>query len=441
MLKYIGLKRERMLNMTSPFSKFYNKTREQRLALLLELNLIDKTDYNQLISGLHLPNDIADNMIENQLATYDLPYGLAVNFLIDGVDYAIPMAVEEPSVVAAASNAAKIIKKNGGFTTQTDERLMTGQIAFEKNQLNFDDVKEVVSDHKENILNIANAAHPSMLKRGGGAKDAYVRHVEDDETRNFIVIHLSVDTKEAMGANSINTMLEAVTPYLEDLIGQKSLMSILSNLTTNSLSTAKVSIKPSDLATGDHSGEDIRDQIVLANDFAKADPYRATTHNKGVMNGIDAVVMASGNDWRAIAAGAHAYASRSGKYRSMTEWVVGDNGNLEGSLTLPMPVGTVGGSIKLHPMAKMTHKILGNPDAKTLEGIILSVGLAQNLGAIKALVSDGIQKGHMSLQARTLAVLAGATSDQVENVVEQLLNAEHLNSETAQEIVNNLNKV
>ena len=417
--------------------KFYDKTPAERITALHAAGLLNEEATVQLHEGLSLPQEIADNMIENQLSTYDLPYGVALNFLIDGKDYAVPMAIEEPSVIAAASAGAKIIAKAGGFRTTIQKRVMIGQVAL-KNILDSDAAEQLILSHRDEILEAANAAHPSIVKRGGGARRISVRYlaaVPDEGIPAFLVVHLHVETLEAMGANIINTMMEGVIPYLERLTGGEALMGILTNYATDCLATAECRIPSSLLGRGSLSGDEVRDRLIEAYQFAYVDPYRAVTNNKGIMNGIDAIVLASGNDWRAISAGAHAYASRSGQYRSLTTWKKSENGDLLGSLTLPLPIGAVGGSINFHPAAKMTKEILGYRSASELESIIASVGLAQNFSAIKALVTEGIQKGHMGLHSRSLAISAGAVGDEIEQLSQLLKGEKNMNLATAQSLL------
>jgi len=422
--------------------KFYKKSLPEKITTLFEAGIISEDEYHVLLNKeLDLPSDLGEHMIENYIGNYSLPLGTALNFVIDEKDIVVPMAIEEPSVIAAASFAAKIISKNGGFTTKVEKREMIGQVAL-KNVNNIEQAKRQLLEHKENILERANAAHPSIVKRGGGARDIEIRYIganAEEKTSEFLVVHVHVDAQEAMGANMINTMMEGIAPYLEKLSEGTALMRILSNYSTECLATASCKISPNDLKTLQMAGEKIRDRIIEASKFAWVDPYRAVTNNKGIMNGIDAVVIATGNDWRAVEAGAHAYASNSGQYRSLTKWRKDSEGNLVGTITLPLPVGTVGGSIGFHPGAALAHNILENPTAKQLEGIIASVGLAQNFAAIRALVTEGIQKGHMGLQARSLAISAGAKNEQIEQVAEALKQEKNMNLETAKRILKDLN--
>jgi len=427
---------------TQFLQKFYQKTRLDRIDALRLAEAISDEDANLLKEGLTIPNDIANNMIENQIAKYELPLGAAMNFLIDGKEYVVPMAIEEPSVLAAASSAAKLIKQAGGFTTRVTERTMIGQVAL-IDVPNLELAEKTLLEHKDEILQKANDSKPSIVKRGGGAKDVVVRILPADEaleTPAFLVVHLHIHTLEAMGANIIDTMVEAIKPYVEELTGGKSLMGILSNYNTECLATAECRIPVELLAKGEFSGEEVRDRIIAANQLALVDPYRAATHNKGIMNGIDAVVIATGNDWRAIEAGCHAYAARSGQYRSLTSWTKGENGELVGRLTVPLAIGTVGGQISIHPGAQFNKRLLGNIPAKELESVIVSVGLGQNFSAIKALVTEGIQKGHMALHARSLAISVGAVGSEIHEVSERLRQHQHMDLKTAEQILLELRK-
>jgi hydroxymethylglutaryl-CoA reductase len=423
-------------------NKFYEKTRVERIEELVLNQFISKDDAVLLKDGLRLPAEIADHMIENQLTTYELPLGAAVNFFIDQKEYVVPMAIEEPSVLAAASSAAKMIKRAGGFQTTVQHRTMIGQVAL----TGIPDIayaQKIVMKHRSTILQKANEAHPSIVKRGGGAKEIVVRPIAADQalkTPSFLVIHLHIETLEAMGANIIDTMVEAIKPLLEEITNGTALMGILSNYATECLATASCHIPVSLLKKGNYSGEDVRDRIIEACQFAIADPYRAVTHNKGIMNGIDAVVLATGNDWRAIEAGAHAYAARSGQYRSLSTWSKAENGDLIGSLTVPLPIGMVGGSIHIHPAAQFSKRLLGCQNAKELESIIASVGLGQNFSALKALVTEGIQKGHMSLQAKSLAISAGARGEDIIYVTDQLKQRKNMDLANAKDILSQIQK-
>ncbi|MCA9766511.1 MAG: hydroxymethylglutaryl-CoA reductase, degradative [Carnobacterium sp.] len=420
----------------SHFSEFYKKTKVERIKALLDAKVIQIEDALLLFENPALSDQLADNMIENQLTQYSLPLGIALHFLIDNQTYQVPMVTEEPSVIAAASSAAKVIAQAGGFKTHLSERKMIGQVAL-KDVPNLAFALEELASHKAAILEKANDAHPSIVKRGGGADKVEFRTIPATEhSPTFLVVHVHVNVLEAMGANIVNTMMEAIASFIENLTHGKVLMSILSNYATECLATATCQIPLSLLKRGEYSGEEVRDALIEASQFAYADPYRATTHNKGIMNGIDATVLATGNDWRAIEAGAHAYAAKSGQYRSLSVWEKADNGDLKGSLTLPLPIGFVGGSIGIHPTAQFSQRLLSIKSAKELESVIVSVGLAQNFAALRALVTEGIQKGHMGLQAKSLAISAGASGNEIEHVATELKKQAHMNLETAVSLLN-----
>jgi hydroxymethylglutaryl-CoA reductase len=422
---------------SSRFPKFYKKTMDQRLTMLADYADLTKEELAALSSQGALTLEQADKMVENAIGIYSLPLGLGLNFLINGREYAIPMAVEEPSVIAAVSSMAKLIREAGGFQTVASERRMIGQIQV-VNVPNFDQATSELMKHQTDLIQKANNAHPSLQKRGGGALEIAVRLLNQEPNAVFppmLVVHLMVNTQEAMGANMVNTMVEAIAPTVTKLTGGEVHLRILSNFVDECVATARCVIPPHLLATDEYSGEEVRDRLISAYQFAASDIYRAVTHNKGVMNGVDPVVIASGNDWRAVEAAAHAYASRNGHYGSMTNWFVDDAGNLCGELTLPMPVGTVGGSIRVHPIAKLTQKISGIQSARELSQLIVAVGLAQNLGAIKALATDGIQKGHMALQARSHAMVAGATGTLIDIIAEQLVVSGEINSSKAEALL------
>ena len=377
-----------------------------------------------------MPLSLANEMVENVLGTLALPFGIAPGFQIDDQEIQVPMVTEEPSVIAAASYAAGLIKRSGGFQTQVHKRQMIGQVAL-YDVSNKEKASQAITEAKEELLQLANQAYPSIVKRGGGARDLWTE-VKGD----FLICYLSVDPKEAMGANMLNTMLEALVDPLEELSGGQGLMAILSNLATDALVTARCHIDYRFLSRDPKEAAEIAQKIALASQLAAVDPYRAATHNKGIFNGIDAVVLATGNDWRAIEAGGHTYASRSGQALGLSNWMDHPEQQvLEGQLTLPMPIATKGGSIGLNPSVQVAHELLGNPDAQTLARIIVSVGLAQNFAALKALVSTGIQHGHMKLQAKSLALLAGATPSEVAPVVQALLEDKPFNLEKAQAVL------
>ena len=423
----------------NPFYKFYQKSLEERKETLLNHPSLSNEAKERLRNDLSLPESVAGQMVENQIEIYGLPYGIVPEIIVNGKSYIVPMVTEEPSVIAAASYASKLINLAGGTTTIQEKREMIGEIAIVKSPLTLEVVKDKLDEQKEALFTIANNAHPSIVKRGGGIRDIWVEEKSSDKER-FYIFYVSVDTQEAMGANMLNTILESLVSPLEAMTKGESIMAILSNLATNSVVTAKCVLSPRILDTKTTKGEEVVDRIVLASEFSKADPYRATTHNKGIMNGIDSVVIATGNDWRAIEAGAHAYASLSGQYQPLTNWTKDETGNLVGTITLPLPVGTVGGSISIHPGAQFAHELFGHPSAVELAGIIASIGLAQNLAAVRALVTDGIQKGHMRLQAKSLGLAVGASQEELPHLMNLLAKAPHLNQETAKSLLEELRK-
>lgn len=423
----------------NPFNKFYQKSLEERKETLLKHPSLSNETKERLKNGLSLPESVAGQMVENQIEIYGLPYGIVPEIIVNAKSYIVPMVTEEPSVIAAASYASKLINLAGGTTTIQEKREMIGEIAIVKSPLTLEEVKTKLEQQRESLFTFANNAHPSIVKRGGGIRNLWVEEKSTDKER-FYIFYVSVDTKEAMGANMLNTILESLVSPIEAMTAGESIMAILSNLATNSVVTAKCVLSPRILDTKTTKGEEVRDRIVLASEFSKADPYRATTHNKGIMNGIDSVVIATGNDWRAIESGAHAFASLSGKYQPLTNWTKDETGNLVGTITLPLPVGTVGGSISIHPGAQFAHELLGHPSAIELAGIIASIGLAQNLAAVRALVTDGIQKGHMRLQAKSLGLAVGATQEELPHLMNLLAKAPHLNQETAKALLEELRK-
>ncbi|MBM7643121.1 hydroxymethylglutaryl-CoA reductase, degradative [Streptococcus loxodontisalivarius] len=411
---------------------FSKKTPHERLEHLTSNALLSHEDKEILNSkGLELAT--ANQMAENVLSTLSLPFALAPDFQVNGKDYQLPMVTEEPSVVAAASYAAKLIKRSGGFKTEIHNRLMIGQVAL------FDvadkaTASQAILNQKADLLDLANQAHPSILKRGGGSRDLWF-----EEKSDFLIVYLSVDTQEAMGANMVNTMMETLVPNLEELSGGQSLMAILSNYATESLVTATAAVDLRYLSRNKEEAQLFAKKMEMASQLAQVDPYRAATHNKGIFNGVDALVLATGNDWRAIEAGAHAYASRDDQYRGLSTWTYDkESQQIKGEITLPLPIATKGGSIGLNPTVQVAHDLLGNPSAKELAGLIAALGLAQNFAALKALTSTGIQAGHMKLQAKSLALLAGAKEDQVASLVSQLLKEKHMNLETAEKLLKKL---
>lgn len=402
----------------------------ERIEKLAQAGLLSEEGLQTLRDNETLPLSLANEMVENVLGTLALPFGLAPGFQIDGKEVQVPMVTEEPSVIVASSYAAGLIKRSGGFQTQVHKRQMIGQVAL-YDVSNKEKAIQAITGAKEDLLQLANQAYPSIVKRGGGARNLWI-----EEKGDFLICYLSVDPKEAMGANMLNTMLEALVDPLEDLSGGQGLMAILSNLATDALVTARCKIDYRFLSRDPKEAAEIAQKMALASQLAAVDPYRAATHNKGIFNGIDAVVLATGNDWRAIEAGGHTYASLTGQAQGLSSWIHHPEQQvLEGQLTLPMPIATKGGSIGLNPSVQVAHELLGNPDAQTLARIIVSVGLAQNFAALKALVSTGIQHGHMKLQAKSLALLAGATPSEVAPVVQALLEDRPFNLEKAQAVL------
>ena len=415
---------------------FSKKSYQERLEQLKAQALLSPERQESLEQDEQMSVTVADQLSENVVGTFSLPYSLVPEVLVNGQEYTVPYVTEEPSVVAAASYASKIIKRAGGFTAQVHERQMIGQVALYQVD-DLDLAQEKIASKKAKLLELANQAYPSIVKRGGGARDLHVEQIKGET--DFLVVYLHVDTQEAMGANMLNTMLEALKPVLEELSQGQSLMGILSNYATDSLVTASCRIAFRYLSRQKDQGREIAEKITLASQFAQADPYRAATHNKGIFNGVDAILIATGNDWRAIEAGAHAFASRDGHYQGLSQWTLDlEREELVGEMTLPMPVATKGGSIGLNPRVALSHELLGNSSAKELAQIIVSIGLAQNFAALKALVSTGIQQGHMKLQAKSLALLAGASESEVAPLVERLIADKTFNLETGQRYLENL---
>jgi hydroxymethylglutaryl-CoA reductase len=403
------------------FSGFYKMAVDQRIDTLVELGLLGRKDAQALKSGRPLLDAArANRMIENVIGVFGLPLGIATNFVINGREYLVPMVVEEPSVVAGVSGAAKLARASGGFEATASESLLAGQVQV-VSLPNVEAACEALEAAGNELVDRANALHPNMVKRGGGARSIEVHRHTLPGGDEMIAVHLLVDTCDAMGANLVNTMCEGIAADIEKLTDGKVHLRILSNLADRSLVDARVSIAVDRLKTGDFSGEAVRDGIILANDFAVVDRYRATTHNKGIMNGVDAVAIATGNDWRAIEAAAHAYAAADGQYRALTRWRKGADGALEGSITLPLKVGTVGGSPGSNPGVHVALGILGVQKAEELAMVMASVGLAQNLAALRALATHGIQRGHMRLHARSVAASAGVPDHLFDKVVGRLI--------------------
>ncbi|MEM7216838.1 MAG: hydroxymethylglutaryl-CoA reductase, degradative [Pseudomonadota bacterium] len=413
----------------------------ERIMALHQRQLLTDQDLELLQTGDHtLRLPVADKMIENVVGVMGLPLGVGLNFLINGKDYVVPLCVEEPSIVAGLSGAARTARLGGGYTATTTEPILIGQVQA----VNIDDPEgamQALRDAEDDIVNLANSLHPKMVARGGGARSIEVfHHVAPEDGRDMVVLHLLVDTRDAMGANLVNGMCEGIASMVESITGGKVFLRILSNLTDRSLVRASVRIPVQNLAGKGYSGEQVRDGIVLANDLAVVDPYRAATHNKGIMNGIDAVALATGNDWRAIEAAAHAYAARTGRYQALTRWFVGDEGELVGEIDIPLKVGTVGGSLETNPTVRINHRLLGSPNATELAGVMGTVGLAQNFAALRALSTDGIQQNHMTLHARSVASTAGVPENLFESVVEALIESGDIKVWKARELVDQMTR-
>tara|TARA_A100001234_G_scaffold40577_1_gene32820 strand:- start:22000 stop:23349 length:1350 start_codon:yes stop_codon:yes gene_type:complete len=398
---------------------FHRLTPNERREKLAEVAGLTKEHVDAWESGI-LEMGIADRMIENVVGTYSLPIGVATNFVIDDKHYAIPFVVEEASVVAAASNMAKRCLKNGGFRSKNDDPVMIGQIQVVGME-NVDDGRSSVLSSKDEIIKICNEVDPILVKFGGGCKDIEARPIKTD-SGDMLIVHILVDCRDAMGANAVNTMAETVAPKIEELTGGTVILRIISNLAVHRLARISATFTPeemSDNGKDPQQGSEVINGVIQAYHFAAADPFRATTHNKGIMNAISSVAIACGQDWRAIESGAHAYAAFGNKnstYGSMTEWSMDEEGNLIGSIELPMAVGLVGGAIRIHPGAKANVALLGVETADELGKVMASAGLAQNLGALRALATVGIQAGHMKLHLQNMAAAAGADDDEIEQV-------------------------
>jgi len=417
------------MGMTSRIKGFYLLSVEERIKLIAEKSKLTNEEVEALNSGISL--ELADAMVENVIGHISIPLGVAANFKVNGKEVFIPMATEEPSVIAAASNAARAAYELGGIFTSSSGTVMRGQIQV----LNIDDphaARAKIFEHKDEIIEHCNAKDPTLVKLGGGVKDVEV-HLIDTAKETMVVVHLIVDTKDAMGANAVNTMAESVSPLIERITNGRVVLRIISNLADKRIVRAR-----GEFSTEMLGGIEIAKNIVSAYEFADSDPYRAATHNKGVMNGITAAVLASGNDTRAVEAGAHAYAARSGRYRSLTTWELNKAGNLVGTLELPLAVGIVGGATKTHPVAKAALKIMDVQSAEELASYIAAVGLVENLASLRALSAEGIQSGHMRLHAKNLAVMAGATGDIIDRVVQQAVGEKDFRYDRVLEITNSL---
>ncbi len=428
-------KKTDFLMTNSRISGFYNLSLEERRARLADAAQKAPEDFAPFLSG-GLSAEAADHMIENVVGMYSLPLGVGLNFMVNGRDVLVPFVVEEPSIVAGASFMAKLARAGGGFTATASEPRMIGQIQL-INLPNLEEARLKLYEHKAELLEMADAIDPVLKKFGGGARDLEVRTIENSAIGAFLVVHLIYDVRDAMGANAVNTACEKLAPRIEAITGGKVHLRILSNLADRRIARARCTIPVSELTVGFEAfkGETVRDGIIAAWAFAAADPYRAATHNKGIMNGVDAVVVATGNDWRAIEAGAHAYAARSGRYTSLSTWGKDGNGNLVGALEMPMAVGVVGGATKVHPAAQAAVRLMGVKTASELAEIIVSVGLAQNLAALRALATEGIQRGHMSLHARQVAIAAGASGELIEKIAARMVAEKTVRIDRAEELL------
>jgi hydroxymethylglutaryl-CoA reductase len=416
------------MSKSSLTSGFYKLSPEERLKYVKEFAGLTNEEVILLQNTGSLPLDMADRMIENVVGAIPIPLGIAVNFLINNHDYLIPMAIEEPSVVAAASYAAKMVRDGGGFHTSSTLPIMIGQIQA----VGIKDphaARMRVLQAKEEILKKANDQDPVLVSAGGGARDLEAKIIGTTQGP-MLITELQVDCRDAMGANAVNTMAEAVAPMIERITGGRVYLRIISNLATKRLARAWCIVPKKAIG-----GEEIVDGIVNASAFAAADPYRAATHNKGILNGIIAVILATCNDHRAIEAGAHAYAARNGHYTTLSTWEKNENGDLVGSIELPMAVGLIGGAVRTHPIAKIAIKILGVKTANEFAEVLAAVGLAQNLGALRALTHEGIQRGHMALHARNIAVAAGATDELIDLVAEKMVAERKIRMDRAKELI------
>jgi hydroxymethylglutaryl-CoA reductase len=422
----------------SRISGFYKLSLEERISEIARQSDLSADECAALNGEAGLKAAQADHMVENVLGVYALPLGVALNFVVNGRDVIIPMAIEEPSVVAGASFMARLARSGGGFIADATPPEMIGQMQI----LEVSDLqtaRQAILAQRDQLLAEAMEIDPVLKRLGGGPRDLEVRLMPESPIGPFLVLHLIYDVRDAMGANAVNTAVERLAPRVEAITGGRVHLRILSNLADRRLARARCTIRLSELAVEGFSAEAVRDGIIAAWAFAAADPYRAATHNKGIMNGVDAVVLATGNDWRAIEAGAHAYAARNGKYTSLSEWGQDEQGNLVGSLEMPMAVGIVGGATRVHPGARAALKLMNITSASQLAEIIVSVGLAQNLAALRALATVGIQQGHMSLHARQVAIAAGAQGEQIEWLAQQLVAEKTVRIDRAEEILKTIN--
>ena len=419
----------------STLPNFRSLSPEERLAQVCKAAGLDASQHAQLAGPGALSLETANGMIENVIGTFQLPMAVAGYFQINGKDVIVPMVVEEPSIVAAASFMAKLARVGGGFHTSSTGPLMRAQVQV----VGISDphgARLAILQRKNELIGLANSRDKVLLGLGGGCRDIEVQVFPDTPCGPMIVAHLIVDVRDAMGANTVNTMAESVAERVEIITGGKVRLRILSNLADLRLARAYVRYSPDTLATKEYSGEEVIDGVIEAYLLAAIDPYRAATHNKGVMNGIDPVIVATGNDWRAVEAGAHAYAARSGRYSSLTIWEKAENGDLVGTIEMPMAVGLVGGATKTHPLARLALRIMDVDSAQELAEIAVAVGLAQNMGALRALATEGIQRGHMTLHARNIALGAGATGGDVDWLVQKMITSMDFRTDFAKEVLN-----
>jgi hydroxymethylglutaryl-CoA reductase len=417
-----------MIKRTSQLPGFYKVTVAERRTLVSEATGVEADEIARAVDGGGLSADTADKFVENVIGTYGLPYGVTLNVRVNGQDRVVPMVVEEPSVVAAASNAAKMVRAGGGFTVELDDPIMISQVQLVEVR-DAETATSRILEAKDEILAAADRAVPGLCARGGGARGLEVRTL-GEPADEMIVVHVLVDCRDAMGANLINTVAEAVADRLAALAGGKVGLRILSNLCDKRCVRVRCRVSADVLATESMSGQEVIDGIVNASRFAELDPYRAATHNKGIMNGIDAVVIATGNDWRAVEAGAHAFAARSGRYAPLSIWRR-EGDALAGFLEVPLALGTVGGTLRVHPSARLSLQLMGVTEASDLAAAAASVGLASNLAAVRALATDGIQRGHMALHARSVALAAGALGAEVEKIASMIVEARDITVEAA----------
>ena len=422
------------LRVNSRIQGFYTRSIAERVDLIRAQVALTEDEASLLAEGMGLSLERADHMVENVIGRYSLPLGIATNFVVNGQDVLVPMVIEEPSVVAGASLAAKLARAGEGFTAEVDAPLMIGQVQLEDVH-DLEAAQAAILANKQELLASANEVDPVLVELGGGARDIEVRTLRTPSV-SMLIVHLLYDVRDAMGANAINTACEYLAPTLAALAGGRAHLRILSNLADRRLARARVVIPEAALAFDGFEGPDVAEGIELAWAFAAADPYRAATHNKGIMNGVDAVALATGNDWRALEAGAHAYAARSGRYTSLSTWKRGGAGALVGDLEMPMAVGVIGGATRVHPTAQLALKLMGVESAASLAAIMVSVGLAQNLAAIRALATEGIQRGHMSLHARQVAIAAGARGPDIERIVQMMIKDGQIRIDYARSLLN-----